>query len=306
MAIAIRAFAIEEKKPELGVWFWTQLTELSESELNNVIEKAESDHFTALYLSVEDLLPLLEMPDGIVKKEKLRAYQESLAHFISLAKNKNIVIDAVAGEKEWAEKENRIKPERILAFFSQYQKAHPDHSFRALQFDIEPYLLASYEGNKSHILLSYIELVDDLVNQGVKDDIELNFVIPHFYDSAQEWTPEINYNQITAYPFNHLLRIMDRQKKGQILIMSYRNMTEGENGSIALSEKEILDAEKTKHVNVLVAQEVGDVEPHYVTFFGRPKKELLEKIQELQSTFKDKKSFAGIAINYWDPFQELE
>jgi hypothetical protein len=56
---------------------------------------------------------------------------------------------------------------------------------------------------------------------------------------------------------------------------------------------------------VIVAQEVGDVEPSYVTFYGKSYSYFSSQLSIIQDTFVPYGSFSGVAVNYLDPFLKL-
>jgi hypothetical protein len=54
-----------------------------------------------------------------------------------------------------------------------------------------------------------------------------------------------------------------------------------------------------------VAQEAGDVDPGFVTFFGLSKQDYLDQISLINQTFANSTGFGGVAVHYVDPFLEL-
>ena len=89
--------------------------------------------------------------------------------------------------------------------------------------------------------------------------------------------------------------------------MSYRNFALGENGTVEISDAEIdLASSVAKNTKVIVAQEVGDVDPGFVTFFGLSKQEYLAQISLINQTFGDSVGFGGVSVHYIDPFLDLK
>jgi hypothetical protein len=128
-------------------------------------------------------------------------------------------------------------------------------------------------------------------------------VIPHFYDSTQAWTPKTTLNGVSDYTYTHLLRILNRNPNSTIIVMAYRDYFEGEGGTREIVTPEIQQAGTTK---VIVAQETGNVEPDYVTFYGQSRGELFSALGSIQNAFKNNAGFGGIAVHYFDPFIELK
>src|SRR5690606_32081869 len=114
--------------------------------------------------------------------------------------------------------------------------------------------LPTYEQNKAPHLLHFVEFVDQSMERLLNSDLRFSVVIPHFYDSKQNWTPLVTYAGRTDYTFNHVLRILDRKAGGSIILMSYRNFAEGKNGSIEISKVEVDEASDGYRTKVIVAQ----------------------------------------------------
>ena len=138
-------------------------------------------------------------------------------------------------------------------------------------------------------------------------DAGFSVVIPHFYDSLQKWTPAVSYQGKTAYTFTQLLRVMEKKKGSTITIMAYRDFFEGTNGTREVSEAEIREASNGGYsTKIIVAQETGNVDPDYVTFYGQPKSDLYGALDGIYSIFGSYVNFGGVAVHYLDTFLSME
>lgn len=86
----------------------------------------------------------------------------ALEYFIKSANKKSIEVDAEAGWRNWAESGNKYKGLAIANFVKIFNANHTN-KFRGFQYDVEPYLLDSYEKNKVGVLKNFIKLVDQTV-----------------------------------------------------------------------------------------------------------------------------------------------
>jgi hypothetical protein len=167
--------------------------------------------------------------------------------------------------------------------------------------------MSNYETTKAARLSNFVGLIDETVKKMSGSDLRFSIVIPHFYDDRQKWTPSFTYNGVRDYTFNHLIKIMDTRPGSMIILMSYRNFALGENGTVEISDAEIdLASSVAKNTKVIVAQEVGDVDPGFVTFFGLSKQEYLAQISLINQTFGDSVGFGGVSVHYIDPFLDLK
>jgi hypothetical protein len=238
-------------------------------------------------------------------ENKKKIYSDALEAFVKTANQNGIAVDAEAGWRDWAEPSERYKAYTIVDYLISYNNTRST-KIRSLQYDVEPYLLATYNTNKIARLSNFVGLIDETVKKMSGNNLKLSIVIPHFYDDTQKWTPAFNYGGVTDYTFNHLVRIMDKKEGSMIILMSYRNFALGDNGSIEISNAEInLTSEIGHGTKVIVAQETGNVDPGFVTFFGLSKQEYLNQISIINKTFEQKSGFGGIAVHYIDPFLEL-
>lgn len=288
---------------EYGVWVWTSPYEMTSTERNSVIASASASNFNVIYLTIDDYLSIDALDEGPAKEAQKVAYSNALESFIIAANAKGIDVDVEAGWRDWAESGNTYKGDAIIDYAIEYNNSH-SNKIRGVQFDVEPYLLPSYESNKAAVLKNFVAFVDQSTSRIGSSSLRLSIVIPHFYDSAQKWTPAVTHDGITTYTFDHLLRILDSRKNSSIILMSYRNFAENDNGSIEISEVEVNTA--VNHpTKIIVAQETGNVEPDYVTFYGKSKSYLENQIALINQAFKAKNSFGGIAIHYLEPYLEL-
>ena len=189
-----------------------------------------------------------------------------------------------------------------LSFF--LRTSHTE-KLRGLQLDVEPYLLPAYKDNKAKVLFNFVNFIDETVARLDKSDLSLSVVIPEFYDGENDMTPKFTYNGQKNYAISHLLRVLDKREGSKIIVMSYRNKSEGKDGAIEISKGEISVAEKFK-TKIVLAEETGDVEPPYITFHNTSKSYYLKQVSLLEKAFSKNKSYNGIAIHYVNSFLDLK
>lgn len=218
-----------------------------------------------------------------------------------------IQVDAEGGWRDWAQSANRWKGYALIDAVKQYNSAYPDAKLRGFQYDVEPYLLPSYETNKAQVLTEYVEFIDESIKRLSGSEIKFSIVIPHFYDSAQAWTPFITYGGKTAYTFSQLLTILEKKPGSSILIMAYRDTFEGTNGTKQIAEAELKEADAGNFsTKVIVSQETGNVEPSSVTYYGSTKAVLYDALSKIQAGFSSYSSYGGTAVHYMDSFLDLK
>jgi hypothetical protein len=303
------ALAVSEGK-EIGAWIWDPVNEMSTSTMAQLVDAASENHFNAIYLSIDAYLEIEAMPASAARSAALQNFSSAAYNFISLAHQKNISVDAEAGETDWGEPQNYQLADDIMDFVVAFNASH-DGKFRGVQYDVESYSLPQYTTDPATVLAQYVGLVENLVQQDTVlaapsnapsasvspgapsgAQLPLTMIVPYFYASS-------SYGQI----IQSLGQLPDGD--GRMMVLAYRNTASGSDGSIALARPEITDADAAD-VSVLIAQETGDVQPASITFYGMSKGNLFSAVQEINAAFSSDRAYGGIAVDYLQSFSALQ
>lgn len=305
-ALPVQPTTTTSTEDEYGMWVWESPEDMSVAYIESLMTAVRTHGFTALYVTVDDYLAIHSLPAGPAKEAKKQAYFNAIERLVIEANKNEVAIDALAGAKDWAQPAMRYKAYAIVDMVLAYNAARPTNPLRSLQYDVEPYLLSTYERNKAPILTEFVALIDETSKRLGSSTVRFAVTIPHFYDSAQAWTPKITYQGITTHTFTHLLRILDTRKDSTIILMSYRNFAEGNNGTIQISNVEVVEASAVpRSTKVIVGQEFGKVSPLYVTFFGKTRAYYESELAKVTSAFAKQSGFGGTAVHYFEPFSVL-
>jgi hypothetical protein len=288
---------------ENGTWLWTSPWNITQEYRNQIINAAKINGIKNIYLSIDTYLDIFVMPEGKEKDEKKKQYDNLLREFIIEAQKNGITVDAEAGWRNWAEEGNTYKAFAILDYVTDFNEKYTE-KFRGIQYDIEPYLLPEFKKNSAKVLTRFLGLAERIVSETVDKKMSLSFVIPEFYDGTFEKTSGFFYGWKYGHAVDHLLTILDKKPGSKIILMSYRNYSLGNDGSIDISKYEISKAEKSK-TKIVIAHEAGDVEPDYVTFYGTSKQYYEDQVDLVEEAFRNEASFGGIAIHYINALMEL-
>jgi hypothetical protein len=286
------------------VWVWNKPSELGDEDMQRIVDQAATGGFNVIYLTIDDYLDIRALPIGPQKQEALQEYQQKLDTFIGRAAQRNIRVDAEAGWRDWAEPGNEWKAYAILGFVQAYNLSHVNR-FGGMQYDVEPYLLDTYENDKAGVLTRYVEFVQRLVVLDKGAGLPLTMVVPHFYDAAQRWTPPVTLDGKQDDTYDHLVDLLGTVPGSRIVVMAYRNFAEDMDGAVALAAEEVRVA-NGKNVKVIVAQEAGNVEPAYVTFFGTSKSQLFHQLASITQAFSPYPAFGGTAVDHLEAYEALQ
>ncbi len=282
---------------ERGIWIWDHPSSMNQQEIEQKILAVHENGFDTVYLTIDDYLTL--------PASQKESYLQKLRTFVGFAQTYGIGVDVVGGERNWAQPNNRHKGFTLIDLALEYNRLYPEAPLRGFQYDVEPYLLPTYENNKATTLYEFVEFIDQSTAKLIGTHLQFAVVIPHFYDRTANWTPEIAYGGTTGFTYEILLNILEKKPGSSIIVMAYRNYFDNDNGVRVISEPEVLDATGSS-TRIVIAQETGKVPPHYITFHGMSKNELLLALERIQAEFKIHPNFGGVAVHYLQPFLELE
>lgn len=295
----------DEGQGEYGTWIWTPTLQMTDEYMESILSEARREGINTIYLSIDSYLDIYVLPAGREREEKEKLFGSTLEKFISVASEKGIAVDAEAGWRNWAEEGHSYKAFVIVNYVKEFNDSH-EHKFRGFQYDVEPYLLDYYLENKGVVLSNFIKLVDQTAHFLGNSDLKFSVVVPDFYDRKDRMTPSFVYGGETDFAFRHLLKVLEKKPDSSIIIMSYRNFAEGRDGSIEVSKNEMRTASLGRFSTaIILAQEVGDVPPPYITFHNTSKKHFLAESEKLSKVFDAYANFDGIAIHYANAFLSL-
>ncbi len=289
--------------PESGTWLWTPVLDITPQYRDSVIAGAKKNQINVVYLSIDSYLDIFSMEAGEEKTAAREKFEAIIDDFIATANRYGISVDAEAGWRNWGEVGHSYKAFAIMNFVKTYNRMH-DNRFRGFQYDIEPYLLESYQDDKAIVLSNFLDVVAETISRLDNTDLSMSVVIPEFYDGTNDETPRFTYLGKEGFAIDHLLRIMQRRPQSSIVIMSYRNIGRGDDSAVDVSMDEITKADKTS-VKIIVAQETGDVEPPYITFHKTSRAYLDKQLGVIRSDLDKNKSFGGIALHYVNAYLDL-
>lgn len=298
-----------DEREEHGAWVWTPTLQITPEYAETILTGLQAEGVNAVYLSIDSYLDVYAMEEGLDKYLLTEKFSKILNDFIARAEDKGIAVDAEAGWRNWAEEGHTYKAYIIVGYVKDFNQRF-DNKFRGFQYDVEPYLLDEYrrdnEGKRA-VLSRFNKLMDQTAEYLKDSDLKFSVVIPHFYDRKDRQTPKFSYAGREDYAFKHLLEILEKKPGSEVIIMSYRNFTYGQDGSLYISRNEMETARQGGFkTNIILAQETGDVPPGYITFYGTSKERLRQETEKLREAFGSNPTFAGMAIHYANAFLSLE
>lgn len=290
-----------------AIWEWREPT----SETEELISTFAHQNIKTIYLSLHNWIFISELPSSSPKRIATeKNYLERLESYLSTANEYGISVQAVFGSPKWSEPDLRYLVLSATDLVTTYNKTRPHAPLAGVQFDIEPYNKPEYDINPDQELLWYIETVDELVNHINKTSstpqIRVGLVIPFWLEGEENTVPKVTYLGEDKYPFYHIANRLNKLQNGYLVVMAYRNKADGSDGSIAHSSAELaFTSTYTPRLKILIAQEVGDVQPPKTTFYKLGFRKLHSTIDYMMKTLATHTTFEGIAINDAEAYFKL-
>lgn len=297
----------------IGAWVWKPPVQLSDKEQKDILDFANQEGITTLYVSIDEYIDITEISDSTKREAELNIFKQRLRQFTRQASQQHIKIQALAGGPLWANLSHTYIPKRILAFVVEYNRqSAPEERLEGIQFDIEPYSQEGFTRNKKtqgEILRNYIVLVDALVKDVKKQDsnLILGFAIPIWFDNQTRDLPQISWQGVSKPVGWHVLDVLRGHARSYVVLMDYRNQTETKNGSIAHAADEFAYAStEAPGVGIIIAQEAGSGVPEHTTFHRKGKTALKKAVQRLAEAYRDYPQLRGFAVHDFQSYRTLQ
>lgn len=273
-------------QPQRSMWVW-----------NSGIAAKPYHYFRLFEFCRENNIDLIFFNAQNLNNPPANIYRQ----FIRSAHLRNIKVYALAGDPRWGKEEYHSLAinwiDQILAF---NKSGLPQEKFDGILADIEIYLLKDlWDGEKSALLAEFLNLFSkmDKKIKDKKEKIELGLSIPFWFD---EPSLKIEHNDAFAEMSFHILDMADF-----VMLLDFRNFSQGPNGSIELAQREINYAQKLNK-KVYIGQETEkSLESDYISFSEQPIEYMEKELKKLADYYNPYSSFAGVAIHHYGSYQKM-
>jgi hypothetical protein len=297
----------------VAVWDWHDPAKRSSDDLKQLNDFFYLHQINTVYLDISSYADIYKS-NNQPQKQKL---QNAIANYVNATKSRGIKIYAAAGNTDWSKPDQRYIPLAIQKFVFDYNNSHPKSQLSGLEFDIESYNQAGFPQSSnteksitlSELLNTVKQLSDNQQNylKQSHSNLVLGFAIPYWFDNENGNIPSITWDGKTGPTLYHLADTLNELPQANIVVMAYRNAAAGNDGSIFHSRTEVEYAQtKDPHVKVLVGQEVNDVQPSKITFYGMTLSEMSTEVSLISDVFQQNSSYGGIAINDLAALQQMD
>lgn len=298
-----------------AVWDWSNPANKTPKDLEDMSNYLYLHQLNTVYVDVSGYVAITTNPSAAQRITDQKQYEAALDAYISALGKEHVKVYAAAGDVSWGNVENRHIPLSIVDFVASYNKTHPKTQFAGVEFDIESYNQSGFaEGSnttKALALGDFLDTVDAISNKVTTYDqkgqkMALGFTIPYWYDDENGNIPQVSWHKKTGPTLYHILDRLNSVPHSNVVVMSYRNAAAGNDGVILHSRTEIDYAQaRASNVKVIIGQEVNDVQPAKITYYGQSLTGLSTQVRAFEDEFKSNSVLGGVAVNDYAGLQNM-
>jgi len=284
-----------------SVYEWRSFTSLNTADYMDRLTGIRSEGFGRIYLSLMDYPGLLSAP--ATDAQAVTRFSEQLTSFLHNVHSRGFTVTALGGDPSWVNAPIRVMNTELLQYVIDYNRSAAHRvKLDGIQFDNEPWSAPDSSESYTSQVAQYLDTIVHVLNHpGLSTagrGFPIGFTVPFSYTNMNPTIAQVPYDGESKYAAYHALDLLNARRGSHLAFLDYRDAVGGPNGSIALARELLLYARASApNVGVLIAQEVTDVEPRSVTFYGKGYGALNSALADLASAFGDNPQLQGFAIN---------
>lgn len=312
---SVNTSSLEVNAIPVEVWEWRNPSQASEGLTSDDLKLLKSQGVTAIYVSLNDLVDVAEMPDS---EEKIALLEEkflNLSNYVAVAANEGIKVHALYGNKNWASSSHNYLNGIAIDMVADYnQTASNSSRLAGIHFDHEPFSLPLFEEDPDTVLEEYLQTYELITQQmnGLnvsgpdQEPLILGIDTPYWLDGSNNNVRQLDREGIVLYPIYHLFHILEQYDASEVVLMSYRNTVEDSGGTLQLVKDELEYAQKNKlNTKIKVGQELNDEEPASITYYGKSKQYLFNNLVLIDENLSNYPNYGGIVLHELSSYQMM-
>lgn len=216
-----------------ATWVWNTAEILDDHQQRaRLLDVLTAQGFDQAFLQLVDVAGA-ERPVGLIEPDP------RLRGLVAALKRWGIRAYALDGFKDYAlPQHHRAVLGTVDNVIRYNEESLPAERFAGIHHDIEPYLLAGFNGaHREEILRGYLELVAESARRAGEAGLEYAVDIPFWYDAPDEYSYEpvtVEFGGVRKAVSQHLIDLVDG-----VTLMDYRTVAFGADGTIRQAEGEL-------------------------------------------------------------------
>lgn len=216
--------------------------------------------------------------------------------FIQLANEESINVHALEGSPDWVARDGAKSQLVFFNWVKRYQEEALDHQrLKGIHLDVEPYLHEDYDSDRNKTLERYQDCLHNALLQSKSLELPLSIDMPFWFDSLE-------YN--TGYGKGILAEwIISRVES--VVIMAYRDKSQGDNGIINLVSAELELATQYGATIIIAVETESSSEGNHISFYGKEGHSMNKELEIVYKRYGKTTSFDGFAIHHLISWMDL-
>jgi hypothetical protein len=300
----------------LAVFEWHQLSRLDD-EVAPRLRWLRAQGFTTVYADFGEYIEAADQPGGDERDDNLARLGRHLRRFVAYASSLGFEVHAVGGAPNWIDEFHNYLGPGLVRLVADYNAGvSREERLRGVQVDIEPHADPAFSNvaNQPTMLLAWLETLQSIVDtyREVREGdsnrrLRLGFAIPFWFDDEQGSPAPVEFGDAadpkpaTFHLFDMLVDLSD----AYVVVLSYRNFTGGDDGSIAHARREFDYANADTipaQFGIVVGQEFTNVRPEKVTFWCRGRAAFRQAAAKITAELGIYPQFRGLSVNDLDAY----
>jgi hypothetical protein len=302
-------------RPALAAYEWRGLGQLTRPSTRQRLRFLHGQGFTTVYVDLGEYLDAADRPKTPERQALLRRLAGNLGYFVAEASRLGLTVHAVGAGPTWTDPDLRYLGPKLVRLVGQYNAtAPPAQRLKGVQLDIEPYVDPSFFDDTQRSLLAYLETMQDIVAsyrqvraRPGNHTLRLGVAIPFWFDGEADAPGPVPFDGATKPAAFHLVDMLADLAHAYLVVMAYRNFTDGEDGSIRLlrAEFDYLTSAGAR-CGLVVGQEYTAEDPPQVTFHGLGRAVFRAAAAEIAAAYGHLAQFGGVSVNDVDAYMAAD
>lgn len=299
------------QRRSLAAYEWHNASQLSPNEARRRFRFLRANGFSTVYLDLGNYLDVAGQRENRGQRARLAKLRQVLARYVAEASSYGLAVHAIGGGPTWTGAERRYLGSKLVQLVADYNLgANEAERLRGVQLDIEPYVDPSFFDDERAALTAYLDTLRGIVQtyrslagQPANSHLQLGFAIPFWFDGESTAPGPVPWGGATKPAAFHLIDMLRDLPDAYVLVMSYRNVARGADGSIQHARGEFGYARQVgAECGLVVGQQFADVQPPRITFNGVGRRAFMKAADQIVEALGRAREFRGLSIDNLDSY----
>jgi hypothetical protein len=295
----------------MAAYEWHRPGTLALTEARRRFAFLRANGFRTVYLELGDWVDAADRPrDDPDRQRQLDVIRYHLRRYVAAASGYGLAVQATGGGPGWTGELGYLGQLLVKLVGDYNATVTAKERLQGVQLDIEPYVEGGWHDDTQTSLSRYLKTVWGVVTtyrrqlaRPASRGLQLGFAVPFWFDGEGDAPGAVAFNGATKPAARHLVDMLRNLPGAYLVIMSYRNFTGSDDGSIAHARNELWYAHKIKaRCGLLVGQQYGLVSPEYITFNGHRRRTFRRAAAQITAAFQRYPQFRGLTVDDVDSY----